>query len=151
MKETIEYYYNLEIEDLEKQDGKYHFKIDNVEFFFVYYNRGIEELDDILGVSIEPKKRGIDVHNIVINKDNKYLTSVNNYNYLLFWVNNLSETYDIFNMVELTNKLELKPERSKLYLNNWGDLWSRKVDYFENQVRELALKKDIIKNLMIVY
>ncbi len=151
MKETIEYYYNLEIDELEENDGKYHFKIDNIDFFFVYYNRGIEELDDVIGVTLELKKKGIDVHNIVINKDNKYLTNVNNYNYILLWVNNLSETYDIFSIVELSNKLELKPERSKLYRNNWGDLWSRKVDYFENQVRELALTKNIIKNSFSYY
>ena len=46
MKETLEYYYNLDIDNLEELDGKYHFKIENQDFFFVFYNRGLEELED---------------------------------------------------------------------------------------------------------
>ena len=48
MKETLEYYYNLDIDNLEELDGKYHFKIENQDFFFVFYNRGLEELEDII-------------------------------------------------------------------------------------------------------
>ena len=50
MKETLEYYYNLDIDNLEELDGKYHFKIENQDFFFVFYNRGLEELEDIINV-----------------------------------------------------------------------------------------------------
>ena len=70
MKETLEYYYGLDIESIEELDGKYHFKIENQDYFFVFYNRGIEELEDIINVSNEMVKKGINVHKILINRNN---------------------------------------------------------------------------------
>lgn len=151
MKDTLEYYYGLDINDLEELDGKYHFKIDNQDYFFVFYNRGIEELDDIINVSLEMRKKGINTHNILINRDNSYLTKVGEYSYILFSVYNLGEEYDIFDIVKISEKLILNNSKSNLYRNNWGKLWSEKIDYFEYQVRELSLDKNIIKNSFSYY
>ena len=74
MKETLEYYYGLDIENIEELDGKYHFKIENQDYFFVFYNRGIEELEDIINVSNEMVKKGINVHKILMNRNNSFLT-----------------------------------------------------------------------------
>ncbi len=151
MKETIEYYYNLIIDDLEEQDGKYYFKIDNVHYFFVFYNRGLDELDDLISVSNSMRQKGIDVHKILVNCNNSFLTKVNDYNYLLFCVTNLNEVYDIFDIISNMDKLTLTSDNSKLYRNNWGELWSKKIDYFEIQVRELALNRDVVKNSFSYY
>src|SRR5699024_9169729 len=40
---------------------------------------------------------------------------------------------------------------SKLYRNNWENLWMQKVDYFEYQIRELGLDKQVIKNSFSYY
>ena len=122
MKETLEYYYNLDIDNLEELDGKYHFKIENQDFFFVSYNRGLEELEDIIEVCNEMFLKGINVHEVIRNRNNSFLTKVNEYNYILFRVNNLSEEYDIFDMVNISNKLILNNNKSSLYRNNWGSL-----------------------------
>ena len=151
MKETLEYYYGLDIESIEELDGKYHFKIDNQDYFFVFYNRGIEELEDIINVSNEMVKKGINVHKILINRNNSFLTKVGEYNYILFAVSNLNEEYDIFDMVKISEKLVLNNNKSNLYRNNWGTLWSEKIDYFEYQVRELSIEKDIVKNSFSYY
>ena len=151
MKETLEYYYNLEIDSLEELDGKYHFKLDNQDYFFVFYNRSIEELKDIIGVCSEMVAKGITVHKILINKNNSYLTKINEYDYILFCVSNLNDEYDIFDMVNISNKLILNNNKSSLYRNNWGTLWSEKIDYFEYQVRELAINKEVIKNSFSYY
>lgn len=145
MKETIEYYYNLDIDALEENDGKYHFKIENSDFFFVFYNRLPEELSDIYNVTIELKKKGIDVHNIIPNIKNEYITKINDYPYILFQVSNFLEKEDIFDMVALADNLVLNKEYNHLYRNNWAKLWMSKVDYFEYQVRELALPKQVVK------
>lgn len=151
MKETLEYYYGLDIESIEELDGKYHFKIENQDYFFVFYNRGIEELEDIINVSNEMVKRGINVHKILINRNNSFLTKVGEYNYILFAVSNLNEEYDIFDMVKISEKLVLNNNKSNLYRNNWGTLWSEKIDYFEYQVRELSIEKDVVKNSFSYY
>lgn len=151
MKETLEYYYNLDIDNLEELDGKYHFKIENQDFFFVFYNRGLEELEDIIGVCNEMFLKGINVHEVIRNRDNSFLTKVNEYNYILFKVNNLSEEYDIFDMVNISNKLILNNNKSSLYRNNWGSLWSDKIDFFEYQVRELGIEKNVVKSSFSYY
>lgn len=151
MKETLEYYYNLDIDNLEELDGKYHFKIENQDFFFVFYNRGLEELEDIIGVCNEMFLKGINVHEVIRNKDNSFLTKVNEYNYILFKVNNLSEEYDIFDMVNISNKLVLNNNKSSLYRNNWSSLWSDKIDFFEYQVRELGVEKNVVKSSFSYY
>lgn len=151
MKETLEYYYGLDIESIEELDGKYHIKQENQDYFFVFYNRGIEELEDIINVSNEMIKKGINVHKILINRNNSFLTKVGEYNYILFAVSNLSEEYDIFDMVKISEKLVLNNNKSNLYRNNWGTLWSEKIDYFEYQVRELSIEKDVVKNSFSYY
>ena len=145
MKDTLEYYYGLDIDELEELDGKYHFKIDNQDYFFVFYNRGLEELDDIINVSSEMFRKGINVNKILLNKNNSYLTKVGEYNYILFSVTNLNEEYDIFDMVKISEKLVLNNSKSNLYRNNWSKLWSEKVDYFEYQVSEFGLKYPLIR------
>ena len=151
MKETLEYYYGLDIENIEELDGKYHIKQENQDYFFVFYNRGIEELEDIINVSNEMIKKGINVHKILINRNNSFLTKVGEYNYILFAVSNLNEEYDIFDMVKISEKLVLNNNKSNLYRNNWGTLWSEKIDYFEYQVRELSIEKDVVKNSFSYY
>ena len=151
MKDTINFYYNIDIDTLEEKDGKYHFKYQNRDFFFVFFNRNLEELEDLLDCISEMQKKGIDVHGILINKDNSILTKINEYNYILFSVNNCSETYDIFDIIDMNNKLTLNNYNSKLYRNNWENLWMQKVDYFEYQIRELGLDKQVIKNSFSYY
>ncbi len=151
MKDTLEYYYGLDIDALEELDGKYHFKIDNQDYFFVFYNRGVEELEDIINVSSEMFRKGINVNKILLNRNNSYLTKVGEYNYILFSVTNLNEEYDIFDMVKISEKLVLNNSKSNLYRNNWSKLWSEKVDYFEYQVRELSVEKTIVKSSFSYY
>ena len=151
MKDTISFYYNIDIDTLEEKDGKYHFKYQNRDFFFVFFNRNLEELEDLLDCISEMQKKGIDVHGILINKDNSILTKINEYNYILFSVNNCSETYDTFDIIDMNNKLTLNNYNSKLYRNNWENLWMQKVDYFEYQIRELGLDKQVIKNSFSYY
>ena len=101
MKETIEYYYNIDIDNLEEKEGKYHFKYQNREFFFIFYNRNLEEFDDILLCVKNMKEKGIDVHDVILNRNGSFLTKVNDYNYILLSLNNIAETYDIFDIVNI--------------------------------------------------
>ena len=151
MKETIRYYYNIDVDNLESQDGKYFFKYQNQDFFFVFFNRNLDELDDILKCCINMKEKGVDAHNIIVNINGEVLTKVDNYNYILMSVSNFNEEYDIFDIVNITNKLTLNYQASKLYRNNWGALWSEKMDYFEYQVRELGLNKVVIQDSFSYY
>lgn len=151
MKETIRFYYNIDVEGLEENNGKYHFKYQNVDYFFVFYNRGLDELDDLILCIRNMKERGIEVNDIILNRNQEFLTKVNDYNYILMSVVNYAEQFDIFDIVDMANKLKLNNYNSKLYRNNWASLWSSKIDYFEYQIRELALNKPVIKDSFSYY
>ena len=151
MKETIKYYYNIDVQNIEEKDGKYFFKYQNQDFFFVFFNRNLDELDDILKCCTNMREKGIVAHNIIVNINGEVLTKVNNYNYILMSVNKFSEEYDIFDIVNISNKLTLNNQSSRLYRNNWSLLWSEKMDYFEYQIRELGLEKKIIQESFSYY
>ena len=151
MKETILYYYNIDVENLEENDGKYHFKFQNRDYFFVFYNRNLEELDDIISCVVSMKEKGIQVNDIILNINGAFLTKVNEYNYILMAVANPEEEYDIFDIANIASKLQLNNKNSRLYRNNWGSLWMQKIDYFEYQIRELALDKSVVKDSFSYY
>ena len=151
MKETIKYYYDIDVDNLEEIDGKYHFKFQNRDFFFIYYNRDIDELDDIILCINDMKQKGILVNDIVLNRNQQFLTKVDEYNYILMAVSNASEEYDIFDIMNYNSKLQLNNKNSKLYRNNWKNLWIQKVDYLEYQIRELGLNKSVIKDSFSYY
>lgn len=141
MKETIKYYYNIDVTDIEELDGKYHFVFNKRDFFFVYYNRLPEEIEDLILCSQKMKEKNIDCHDIILNRNNQVLTKVNEYNYILLSVSNLTEEFNIIDISLMNKKLILSEESGKIYRNNWSKLWSDKVDYFEYQIRELGVNK----------
>lgn len=151
MKETIMYYYNIDVDVLEENDGKYHFKYQNRDYFFVFYNRNLEELDDIITCVFNMKEKGILVNDIILNIKGSFLTKVDDYNYILMSVVNPKEEFDIFDIVNIASKLHLNNKTSRLYRNNWGTLWMQKIDYFEYQIRELALNKPVVKDSFSYY
>lgn len=151
MKETINHYYNLNIDMVDEEEGRYHFLLNRMDYYFIFYNRDINELDDIVNCSRFVKEKGLDCHNIILNIFGGVLTKVADYNYILFCVSNKDEVYDIVDMIEMKNKLVLTDEYSKLYRNNWGELWSKKVDYFEYQIRELGINRFLVLDTFSYY
>lgn len=151
MKETIKYYYNIEVDNIEELDGKYHFRFNQKDYFFVFYNRLPEELEDIILCSRNLKERNIDCHDILLNRNGQVLTKVGEYDYILMSVSNLKEEYNIMDIAQLNKKLILSDVSGRLYRNNWSKLWSDKVDYFEYQIRELGLKKTSVSDTFSYY
>ena len=145
MKEIVNYYYNFDVEEVEENKNYLSFNYYGENFYFVFFNRTEEELKDIVDLCIELKYKGIRVHDIVLNRDNSLVTKVGENNYLLLKLNtNKNDIVDFISVSEMTNKLKLNRSNSKLYRNNWGELWSKKIDYFEYQIKELGKDKKII-------
>lgn len=151
MKEIINYYYNFDIDDIEEFEYCYNFLFQRNEYYFVYYNRSIEELDEIIKLSKYLKEQSIDCHEIILNIEKNILTKVGDYNYILLKVTNKDETFDIFAINEINNKVIVNNNKSKLNRYNWIDLWIKKVDYYEYQIRELGLEKRAIVSSFSYY
>ena len=152
MKESINYYYNLNLSEVEKWGSIYRFKLNNDYYYFAPITRIDKELEDIVNVSKELKQRNIPVHDIILNKFNKIITNVLNTNYcLLKPINDIYIEYDLKDIINLNKTLILNPSKSNLYRNNWSQLWSDKIDYFEYQIHELGQDKPIILNSFSYY
>lgn len=152
MKESINYYYNLNIDEVENFPFGYRFRINDKYFYFVPLKRIEAELKDIVDVSRELKMRNIPVHDIILNRFNKIITNVATGNYILLKpVEDIYIEYELADIIKLNQRLILTENKSKLYRNSWAKLWSDKIDYFEYQIRELGKDKKIILDSFSYY
>lgn len=152
MKESINYYYNLNVDEVENWNGTYRFYLRGETYYFAPSKRIDDELKDIIEVSKELKSRGIKCHDLILNRFGKLLTNVYNSNYILLRiVGNGLEEYDLYDMIKMNKSLILVESKSKLYRNSWGKLWSDKIDYFEYQIHEIGKGKKIILDSFSYY
>lgn len=152
MKDIINYSYNFDIDSVKDYKNYSTFTYNGECFYFVFFNRTEDELKDIVKIIYELKNKGIKVHDIIINRDKLILTKVGNVNYLLLKLNNKEdEVINFVSLVEQSDRLKLNSNNSKLYRNNWGELWSKKIDYFEYQIKEIGKDKQIILDSFSYY
>ena len=152
MKESINYYYNFNVSEVEYWGSIYRFKYYGDSFYFVPLKRLDTELEDIILVSKELKSRGILVHDIIGNKFNEIVTNVNGGNYILLKpIGDIYEEYGLDSIINFNNSLLLNANKSKIYRNSWAKLWSDKLDYFEYQIRELGKDKKVILDSFSYY
>ena len=152
MKELINYYYNFDITEIEENNTYATFNYNGETFYFVFFNRTLEELQDIMEICYELKMKGIRVHDIILNRESSLITKVGENNYLLLKINsNKNEVIDFITLCDYLNKFKLNSTNSKLYRNNWGELWSKKIDYFEYQIKEIGHDKKIILDSFSYY
>ncbi len=149
MKESIEYYYDINIVELNENNNVYSFFLNDTKYIFVLFIRSINDIDDIINVSKELKLKNIPVMDIMYNRKKEVITKINDSNYIMLKVqNNYMEEVDFFEMI---NNKCVTSNHLKNYKNNWGELWSSKIDYYEYQVSELASDKKIILDSFSYY
>jgi len=152
MKEMIKFYYNLTAANLEKKNDLYQFN-DKDSYFFLYpVYRSTKELEEIYQICEELKRINIPVHTFILNKENKIITKIYEINYVLLKAEeNPIKEYNILDIIKMENAIHLTKTKSELYRNIWGELWSKKIDYFEYQIRELGKDKKVILNSFTYY
>lgn len=145
MKESIEQNYNITLDYINDENNNYSFKYKNEDYIFTFFNRGKNELDEIIKCNEELKKMNIKTLLFVPNKFNNIITTINETNYVLLHVpNNYKQEVDLTEIIGNNKKLVLKHDYTNLYRNNWANLWSEKLEYYEYQIRELGKDKDVI-------
>lgn len=152
MKEIINYYYNFDCLEVFENKNSISFTYLGDNYYFVFFNREDDELKDIIDICNELKLKGIKVHNIISNRFNSYITKVGDNNYLLLKLNyNKDEVVNFMDVCNNLNLFKLNKVNSKLYRNNWGELWSKKIDYFEFQIKELGKDKLVVLDSFSYY
>lgn len=146
MKNALSYYYNLHLNDIHQTDGIYRFSFNGIDYAFLIYNRDLSEINDLYNLSRDLIKVGIFSHQFIPNKDNELITYVNQKPYVLLQLYNNDRRNitidDISNFSLMSSKTKYD---NKLKRNNWAELWSVKIDYFEYQVNQFGKKNPIIR------
>ena len=140
MKNIIEYYYNLRIDELHNNNDVYHFDLNNNHFTFKPYTDNIDKSYDIYKLNtIISNKLNID--SIIPNKYNNPLTKVYDTYYILI----LNKTKVKLSLPLISNMALSNINITSLERNKWELLWESKIDYYELQVRENEKKYPLIR------
>ena len=145
MKETINYYYNLNPNKINKIFDYYYFYLNSELYYFVIYNRDINDIESVYTLNNDMTKADIIVNEIILNKDGDALTIIEGVPYILMRVFvNVNKTINLSEISYLSN-LKISYHDS-LMRSNWALLWCKKIDYLEyhqeqNQNKYLLLSE----------
>lgn len=143
MKNFINYYYNLSIDNLRKRDNIFIFEFNGVEYEFLPYTYSLSDLSKIYYLLIQNNRY---VHEIIYNKDNSIMSFCNNLPYVL-----IKKNYNLGDVIELETIVKYDFKVNSNFHLNWKELWQNKINYYEYQVKEIGFKYKNIKESFYYY
>lgn len=142
MKNLINYFYNLNIDDIYNKDNIYYFYYNDELYHFYIYTTNVKNVDFIKDINDSLKNNTL-VHEIIVNKDNSILTYYNNIPYILCRINiNINKPISLGEISYLSSKTI--NTNVKIKYTSWQELWSVKMDYLETLINENGKKYPII-------
>ncbi len=128
------------------------FLFNDKKYYFVPYYRSENELGELIELNNELLMKNIPTSIFIPNRYNQYITNILDKKYILFESPlNICQEYNVLDMVEYANKLQISKKNSILYRNSWAELWSKKVDYLEYQMAQLGKDKPVLLNSFSYY
>ena len=139
MKNALNYYYNLNIENIHQKNKNYYFKVNNLQYMLLECVN--EEISDIYSLNIYLTKN-YPFYKIILNKENKIITLINETNYILMEINNSIKELNVNEIIKINNISIVN--FNKLRRDNWYTLWTNKIDYFEYQINQIGKKYPLL-------
>ena len=135
MKNVIYVYYNILLNEINKDNNNYYFYYNGELYLFYLVENNIEIIDIVYNFF---KNNNLDCYEIIFTKDNSLFSVVDRKRYALLKIKGIL-------------KYEVKFDEFKHYPinksgNNWGKLWSDRLDYYEIQIRELGFNYQTVLN-----
>lgn len=151
MKNTINYFYNLFPNSINKYSNIYYFNIDSIKYVFRPYDRTIQEEKAIL--DLNKKINNIyEYYKIVVNKDNSILTGVDGKVYILLEVKNYENLDEKINLESISNFSNISVYYDKILVRgDWTKLLSEKIDYLEYQLAYIGKKYPLLVDSFSYY
>lgn len=141
MKNILSYYYELYPNEISHIKDKYFFEYKNLKYVFEKFNRPLSDAKCLYNINKLMVKKGILVHEIILNNQSNILTYVNNEPFILMEIN-INENAKI-NLAEIchinNNSVDITCDKL-LDRYDWANLWEAKNDYFEAQINEIGKK-----------
>lgn len=140
MKNIIYNYYGILVYDIKKYNNDYYFYYDDEKYLICLV---LNDLEMVSNTYLYALKNNLDCFKIVKNNDNELFSKVDNKIYALLKISGILKfEYSVFDF----NKLIIDKSGQ-----NWGKLWSDRLDYYEIQVRELGIKYQTVLNTFGLY
>jgi len=130
MKNTINYYYNLNPNKINQIFNYYYFYVNNELYYFCIYSKNIKDIRAVYQFNQELMQQNVLVNEIINNRADTILTYVNQIPYLLTKINiNINKAISLAEISYLSYIPISYPK--ELMRANWGNLWISKIDYLE--------------------
>lgn len=144
MKNAISYFYHLNPDSIHKTNDIIYFTENNHYYVLREFTGSDSRLSTIYDISNKMYQNGVYIHQIVPNINGGYTTSIDNKNYILIEsLDKMDRKIEVKDIIEFQNKVSyIKNEDSQ---NDWADLWSKKIDYFEYQVNQFGINFPLIR------
>ena len=126
MRNAIQYYYGIEVDEINYQNNRYYFG--DYVLIPIYKDINMDIYDYLSSINLNN-------YEIIINKDNNYQTVLDKKKYVLL---KRKKDYLMLNFYNL--------EKNTLFANDkkiidWDKMWEVKVDYYEKHIKTLSSKK----------
>ena len=144
MEYILEFYYRIII-DNKIIDKNGYFSYNNHLFCLYQYQRNIEEINELVLLNQDMLNNNLNVNRIINNIYNKPLTMYEGNNYVLILIK-FKYQNGLFKFIPINNNSYKLLER-----NNWGYLWSLKIDYIEYQIKHLINKYPLLYKTVNYY
>lgn len=143
MKNFIKYYYNLLISDFRKIEDYFIFDISGIKYKFLpFYG----DFDKLYKNYVTLNRSNRYCHEIILNKDNQFITIYDSVPYLLIRYNKSINSK--LKIEDITNYDTIIYGEFEL---NWKRLWEEKIDYYEYQISQLGFKYPMIRSSFSYY
>lgn len=132
------------VDDIHQNSKMYYFDYLGSHYALVVYDGDVELLQEIYNLHIDVLKRGVYVHQIILNKDGGIATLINGIPYIMMRLHyddreiNFNDLLPFFNCYYNGD--------SRLSRSNWEKLWSDKIDYLEYEINQLGQKYPEIRD-----
>lgn len=136
MKNVINYFYGILVDEYKSREKNFSFVFDMSEYEFVQYYGDINKL---INIYYFLKENNIIIDEIIINNKNSFITFFENKPYVLLRKTKLRQELDLTYIYEYNNKIQVNNEI------NWKKLWIEKIDYYIVQLEENGIKYPILK------
>jgi len=145
MKNALNYYYNFNPTSIHQVNKSYRCYSGNDEFLLTTYDKTAEELNEIYKLNIFLLQNKVPCHQIVLNNQKQIITYINNLPYVLLKISIQNRTISMDDILFFST-LNIDASNFKhLKKNDWYEMWTKKIDYFEYQISQFGKKYSIIR------
>ena len=124
MKNSIKYFYNIDVDDIQNINGNYLFS----NYYLIKYYKKLDV--ELYNYMINNKYK---IHEIIYNKDHNYITLIDNKPYILLKLCKI----DKINLSLILNNNIIQSNISV----NWAVLWEKKIDFYEKNISNIKEEK----------